>query len=129
MASFPSVRPPDRHLSSVLDMLSPLGRFGHSSSQIRLPARAFSTSIRRAMATPRFAAGVDAESLTSSVTPLLAESGGRWTLAAEGEALERSFKFKTFAKTWVRDPGPEGGWQTATGDENHIAERVTNRTS
>lgn len=25
-------------------------------------------------------------------------------LAADGEALEREFKFKTFAKTWVRHP-------------------------
>ncbi|KAH8173138.1 pterin 4 alpha carbinolamine dehydratase domain-containing protein [Sarocladium implicatum] len=49
---------------------------------------------------PRFASGTDAAALTPVVTPLLSTSGGRWTLAAEGEALERSFKFKTFAKTW-----------------------------
>jgi hypothetical protein len=59
----------------------------------------------RAMSsTPRFASGTDAEALTPTVTSLLSTSGGRWTLAAEGEALERSFKFKTFAKTWVRFP-------------------------
>lgn len=39
--------------------------------------------------------------MEAAVSPLLAANGGRWTLAAEGEALEREFKFKTFAKTWV----------------------------
>jgi 4a-hydroxytetrahydrobiopterin dehydratase len=51
---------------------------------------------------PRFAPGTDAAALTPTVTALLSSSGGRWTLTGEGEALERSFKFKTFAKTWVR---------------------------
>ncbi|KAH0532124.1 hypothetical protein TsFJ059_000857 [Trichoderma semiorbis] len=31
---------------------------------------------------------------------LLVSNGGRWTLTADGEALERSFKFKNFTKTW-----------------------------
>lgn len=51
---------------------------------------------------PRYSAGSDAATLDVLVAPLLATNGGRWTLAAEGEALERQFKFKTFAKTWVR---------------------------
>ncbi|KAL7820914.1 transcriptional coactivator/pterin dehydratase [Trichoderma gracile] len=31
---------------------------------------------------------------------LLVSNGGRWTLTSDGEALERSFKFKNFTKTW-----------------------------
>jgi 4a-hydroxytetrahydrobiopterin dehydratase len=50
---------------------------------------------------PRFSQGVDEVSATSALGGLLSQSGGRWTLAKEGEALERTFKFKTFAKTWV----------------------------
>ncbi|KAH7328117.1 pterin-4-alpha-carbinolamine dehydratase family protein [Stachybotrys elegans] len=49
---------------------------------------------------PRFAPGTDEPAVSAQLHPLLASSGGRWTLASEGEALERSFKFKTFAKTW-----------------------------
>ncbi|KAM0254990.1 hypothetical protein ACHAQJ_006218 [Trichoderma viride] len=37
----------------------------------------------------------------AKLEPLLASHGGRWTLTSDGEALERSFKFKNFAKTWV----------------------------
>lgn len=49
---------------------------------------------------PRFSTGADPAALEPSLAPLLTTNGGRWTLAAEGEALEREFKFKTFAKTW-----------------------------
>lgn len=51
---------------------------------------------------PRFSKGTDEATATSTLTPLLSTSGGRWTLTSDGEALERSFKFKTFAKAWVR---------------------------
>ena len=44
---------------------------------------------------------VDAGSLSKRLDPLLASNGGRWALTNGGEALERTFKFKTFAKTWV----------------------------
>ncbi|KAI0843167.1 transcriptional coactivator/pterin dehydratase [Hypoxylon sp. FL0890] len=65
--------------------------------------------IRSAMATrvqaqaPHFSPGVDEPALTRALEPLLesAARGGRWTLIPGGEGLERSFKFKTFAKTWV----------------------------
>lgn len=50
---------------------------------------------------PRFSPGTDATAVTPALNTLLSSSGGRWALAADGEALERSFKFKTFAKTWV----------------------------
>ncbi|CAG9997916.1 unnamed protein product [Clonostachys byssicola] len=49
---------------------------------------------------PRFSKGTDEATAVSSLQSLLSSEGGRWTLTSEGEALERSFKFKTFAKTW-----------------------------
>ncbi|KAK4134361.1 pterin-4-alpha-carbinolamine dehydratase family protein [Trichocladium antarcticum] len=49
---------------------------------------------------PRFAPGTDTASVEPALAPLLTAAGGRWVLAADGEALEREFKFKTFAKTW-----------------------------
>ncbi|KAJ4270363.1 hypothetical protein NW762_002042 [Fusarium torreyae] len=52
------------------------------------------------MAQPRFSAGTDAASVTPALKALLTSEGGRWTLTKEGAALERQFKFKTFAKTW-----------------------------
>lgn len=50
---------------------------------------------------PKFTAHSDPEALETFLSPLLVTNGGRWTLAMEGQALEREFKFKTFAKTWV----------------------------
>ncbi|KAG6217406.1 hypothetical protein E4U50_003846 [Claviceps purpurea] len=52
---------------------------------------------------PRFSPGTNESATTAALTPLLASSagsGGKWTLAANGEALEQSFTFKNFAKTW-----------------------------
>jgi 4a-hydroxytetrahydrobiopterin dehydratase len=43
----------------------------------------------------------DGDALRDRLAPLLSTNGGRWALANGGEALERSFRFKTFAKTWV----------------------------
>ncbi|CAJ2501958.1 Uu.00g048110.m01.CDS01 [Anthostomella pinea] len=50
-----------------------------------------------------FSPGVDETALTKALQPLLASAGegGRWAVVPGGEGLERSFKFKTFAKTWV----------------------------
>jgi len=67
--------------------------------------------IARAMSSlrPQFADGSDAQALTTALAPLLSSSpggGGRWSLSATGEGLERSFKFKTFAKTWVSNHFP-----------------------
>ncbi|KND93114.1 Pterin-4-alpha-carbinolamine dehydratase [Tolypocladium ophioglossoides CBS 100239] len=49
---------------------------------------------------PRFSSGTNEATVSRALAPLLSTSGGRWTLASDGRALERSFKFKTFAKTW-----------------------------
>ncbi|KAL8400018.1 hypothetical protein RB594_000433 [Gaeumannomyces avenae] len=59
---------------------------------------------------PTYSPGSDAAQLDAALAPLLASSsssspppgpGGRWTLTVDGGGLERSFRFKTFAKTWV----------------------------
>jgi 4a-hydroxytetrahydrobiopterin dehydratase len=55
---------------------------------------------------PRFSPGTDEAAATPRLNSLLTSEGGRWTLTNDGEALERSFKFKTFAKAWVRSPSP-----------------------
>lgn len=52
---------------------------------------------------PRFSDGSDITALGTSLAPLLTTNGGRWTLTADGQGLEREFKFKTFAKTWVSE--------------------------
>lgn len=59
------------------------------------------------VATPKFAEGSDEPRLTKELEGLL---GNRWTLTTDGQGIERSFKFKTFAKTWV--------WQTPTSSQS-----------
>ncbi|KXH66255.1 pterin 4 alpha carbinolamine dehydratase [Colletotrichum salicis] len=49
--------------------------------------------------TPRFSKGSDEPSLSSTLETLLGQGRG-WALVNDGEAVERSFKFKTFTKTW-----------------------------
>ncbi|KAH7035572.1 pterin 4 alpha carbinolamine dehydratase-domain-containing protein [Microdochium trichocladiopsis] len=49
-----------------------------------------------------FSRGTDEQAMNQKLQSLLAGAGqgGRWTLISSGQGLERSFKFKTFAKTW-----------------------------
>jgi 4a-hydroxytetrahydrobiopterin dehydratase len=49
---------------------------------------------------PTFSAGSDATSLTASLSTLLPPEG-RWQLTPKGNGVERTFRFKTFKKTWV----------------------------
>lgn len=42
--------------------------------------------------------------LSKDLEPLLRSGGGRWQLTAQRNGLERSFKFKSFKKTWVIAP-------------------------
>lgn len=50
---------------------------------------------------------VEAKAVSTALGQLLDGSGGgRWALTTAGDGIERSFKFKTFTKTWVRMPGP-----------------------
>jgi len=54
-----------------------------------------------ATTTPTFSSNYDAEQGQKDLTPLLKTEGGKWNLIASGKGVERSFKFKTFKKTWV----------------------------
>lgn len=53
------------------------------------------------MPSAKFSPGSEGQATEAALTNLLAEGGGRWTLAADGQGIERNFKFKTFTKTWV----------------------------
>lgn len=61
----------------------------------------FGLRARSSITRPKFSAGEDEEALEEGLTPFLSSSGGRWALSPTGEGLERTFKFKTFPKTWV----------------------------
>ncbi len=80
----------------------------HHQQQQPLRPRHFTTSIANMSNNPqpRFPAGSDAAALEPSLAPLLTANGGRWSLTASGEGLEREFKFKTFAKTWACPSSP-----------------------
>jgi len=70
-------------------------RLSHTGSPMALPH-------------PQFSAGTVPDTAKATLAPLLKSGGGRWTLTADGEGLERTFKFAGFAKTWVcfgADPG------------------------
>lgn len=52
---------------------------------------------------PSFSAGTDKNTATEALRPLITpDAGGKWSLTADGYGIERSFKFATFNKTWVR---------------------------
>ncbi|KAG6294178.1 hypothetical protein E4U09_002702 [Claviceps aff. purpurea] len=75
-----------------------------SVARIRAFARPALTKRFSSTMQPIFSPGTKESATTAALTPLLASSagsGGKWTLTANGEALERSFTFKNFAKTWV----------------------------
>ncbi|UNI21833.1 4a-hydroxytetrahydrobiopterin dehydratase [Purpureocillium takamizusanense] len=93
----------------------PPARFSSSSSSLSPSSQSVSTASAMdppnssSSASPRFSAGTDEASARAAVASLLARPSpspsspggeGRWALVKDGEALERSFKFKTFAKTW-----------------------------
>lgn len=111
-SSSPPLRPPPLH--SITRMAS------SSSSSVTA-----TTTTTTSAANARFSAGSDEKALSKTLETLLesaaapaapatavgpdSRSGGgagRWALTAGGEGLERSFKFKTFAKTWVSGFAP-----------------------
>ena len=54
--------------------------------------------------TPSFSSNYDSSEGTQALKSLLkgaSEGDGKWTLIPNGKGIERSFKFKTFKKTWV----------------------------
>lgn len=50
---------------------------------------------------PNFSPGSDAAALGTALDKLVSRSEAPWHLTPTGEGVERSFRFKTFAKTWV----------------------------
>jgi hypothetical protein len=56
---------------------------------------------RKMSTTPAFSSHYDPEKAVKDIAPLLKENGGKWVLTQSGKGVERSFKFKTFKKTWV----------------------------
>jgi 4a-hydroxytetrahydrobiopterin dehydratase len=50
---------------------------------------------------PHFSQGADTEPTRKKLTTLISSPGGRWALTSSGKGIERTFKFKTFTKTWV----------------------------
>lgn len=79
----------------------------------QVPRMEMSTSATATQA--RFSAGSDEVALGPKLQSLLAPAGGRWNLISSGEGLERSFKFKTFAKTWVSYLRPMSIIQASSG--------------
>ncbi|KAK4217842.1 pterin 4 alpha carbinolamine dehydratase-domain-containing protein [Rhypophila decipiens] len=61
----------------------------------RLTAHHIST-----MSPANFSSGSEGPETEAALAKLLSVGGGRWTLTADGRAIEREFKFKTFTKTW-----------------------------
>ncbi|KAK0643568.1 pterin 4 alpha carbinolamine dehydratase-domain-containing protein [Cercophora newfieldiana] len=55
----------------------------------------------QSMPQPKFSAGTVPADAETALAPLLTSGGGRWSLTADGEGLERTFKFTGFAKAWV----------------------------
>ncbi|KAM7206873.1 Pterin 4 alpha carbinolamine dehydratase domain containing protein [Naviculisporaceae sp. PSN 640] len=54
-----------------------------------------------AMPSAKFSPGSEGPAMEATLSRLLAEGGsGRWSLTADGQGIERNFKFKTFTKTW-----------------------------
>ncbi|PMD54216.1 transcriptional coactivator/pterin dehydratase [Hyaloscypha bicolor E] len=49
---------------------------------------------------PTFSSNYSPEQGTKDLSPLLKANGGKWVLTESGKGVERSFKFKTFKKTW-----------------------------
>ncbi|PMD46508.1 putative pterin-4-alpha-carbinolamine dehydratase [Hyaloscypha variabilis F] len=50
--------------------------------------------------TPTFSSNYPPEQGVQDLSPLLKSNGGKWVLIQSGKGVERSFKFKTFKKTW-----------------------------
>ncbi|KAK5635471.1 hypothetical protein RRF57_011183 [Xylaria bambusicola] len=73
-----------------------MSRLQSSSSDVVAPNDGANAKIN-------FAAGADEATLMAALQDLLdsAGKGGRWTLIPSGQGLERGFRFKNFAKTWV----------------------------
>ncbi|KAK4126246.1 transcriptional coactivator/pterin dehydratase [Parathielavia appendiculata] len=103
--AFPSLKRSTQDFIPISRASSPLVILAHRQSSSPLILTRILAITTAHMSTgskqqPRFSAGSDLAALESTLSPLLTSNGGRWNLTMDGEALEREFKFKTFAKTW-----------------------------
>lgn len=74
----------------------------HRSFKPSLVIRSFSTcKMSTISAEPVFSSSYDPQQGSKDLEPLLRAQGGKWSLIESGKGVERSFKFKTFKKTWV----------------------------
>jgi 4a-hydroxytetrahydrobiopterin dehydratase len=64
---------------------------------LSMAARAQQSSIQ-----PAYSLDSDTEIISNALATLLRSGGGRWSLTPTGNGLQRTFKFKSFKKTWVR---------------------------
>jgi hypothetical protein len=78
---------------------SPLHRSFQPVFAIRFYTCKMSTTLQ-----PVFSTNYDSEKGTKDLETLLRANGGKWNLIESGKGVERSFKFKTFKKTWVCFP-------------------------
>ena len=64
-------------------------------------SKIISHQIRKMATNPTFSSNYDPQKGAQELSPLLRTNGGKWDLIESGKGVERSFKFKTFKKTWV----------------------------
>ncbi|KAK1729189.1 hypothetical protein CaCOL14_007778 [Colletotrichum acutatum] len=86
-------------LSKAATSPSPLQNFTQLSAPRHQRTMSTTPATAAPVPTPRFSKGSDEPSLSSTLETLLGQGRG-WALVNDGEAVERSFKFKNFAKTW-----------------------------
>lgn len=102
--------PPSSDLRTVMKKLPRITN-SPSCRQLIKPIprnRSFSQTAIGMAAKVKFAEGSDEAVLTKALDGLTSGTP-RWSLTSNGQGIERSFKFKTFAKTWVsclRPPPP-----------------------
>ena len=66
-----------------------------------LQAQKMSTGPNHNQPSPALSSNYDPTQAARDLEPLLKASGGNWALNSSGQGVERSFKFKTFKKTWA----------------------------
>jgi hypothetical protein len=71
----------------------------HPSIPFKFSPRKMST---QSQPQPTFSTNYSPEQGIKDLTPLLKSNGGKWALTESRKGVERTFKFKTFKKTWVR---------------------------
>lgn len=88
--------------------ISKIQRSTQTGTWLRSFSRVTNIRTMASKAKAKFSEGSDEVSLSKQLDNL---ASTRWIVTHDGQGIERSFKFKTFAKTWVRpDPLISRGW-------------------